>query len=251
MRNIKLVLEYDGAAFFGFQKQPHHPTVQEALEKALSRLLGGKAKIKAASGRTDTGVHALRQVVNFNTQNKRPVLEIQKALNALLPRAVAVTEVREMPSDFHARYSARFKNYEYQIWNAPVRSPLFAGRSHHVPEKLNLARMKKGAKMLEGRHDFLSFCAADPARPRDGKQKNTVRTLRRVALSKKGNLIRLGVEGDGFLYRMVRNLAGALIELGRGRIQLSELQKILQSKDRRRAPATAPACGLCLMDVTY
>lgn len=248
MRNIKLVLEYDGAPYFGFQRQPRHKTVQEALEKALSGLLNRPVKITAASGRTDTGVHARGQVVNFKTDAPMDGLSLRKGLNALLPRDIAVLSVEEVPASFHARYSARQKTYEYQIWNQAVRSPLRASRAFHVTGPLNLARMRSAARKLIGRHDFRSFCAADPS----GKEReNTVRTLSRFEVLKKGPLLRVVVTGDGFLYKMVRNLVGTLLEIGSGKMSLEDLDTILKARDRRKAGKTAPAHGLTLISVDY
>lgn len=248
VRNIKLVLEYDGSQFHGFQKQPHHPTVQEVLEKALSKLLNQKTKISAASSRTDAGVHAEHQVVNFKTSSSRSLEQIQKGLNALLPKTVAIKQIKEVPADFHARYSAKSKMYEYHIWNHPIRSPLLAGKTVHFPYALNLAMMRKGALLLKGRHDFRSFCAAGSTAMEKG---NTVRVIHQFTLRKRGDLIIFKVAANGFLYHMVRNLVGTLLELGQGHISLTDLKAILHSKDRKLAGVTAPAAGLVLVDVTY
>src|SRR3989338_7365138 len=230
-RNIKLVLEYDGSAFFGFQRQPQRMTVQEALEKALSSLLNRKTKIAAASGRTDTGVHALGQVVNFKTVSSMPVAQIQKGLNGLLPRAVAVTEVTQVREKFHARFDARSKTYEYRIWNDPTRSPLHAASTFHVREPLNVAKMRAAAKYFTGRHDFKSFATASKISGKNQRtEKNTVRTIHRFQIVKNGPLIRLIIEGDGFLYLMVRNLTGVLLEVGKGKLSLRELSKILKGR---------------------
>ncbi len=247
MRNLKLVLEYDGSSFFGFQKQPRHPTIQEAFESALSKLLNRKTKIQAASGRTDTGVHAEYQIVNFKTPNPMPVSQVQKGLNALLPRAIAVKEIKEVPFDFHARYHVRSKVYEYRIWNAPVRSPL-KPRSVHIPYPLDIPKMKKGIAILKGRHDFRSFASS---RGTSYPDSSTVRTVYRFQLIRKGHLLIFRIEADGFLYHMVRNLMGALIELGKGKITLAGLHHILKAKDRRLAASTAPASGLTLVNVRY
>ena len=254
VRNIKLILEYDGSAFFGFQKQPRHPTIQQALETALSKLFSQKTKIQAASGRTDSGVHAQCQVVNFKIKNRLAVEKIQRGLNALLPHAIAVKAAEEVELDFHARYGARTKVYEYRIWNSPVRSPLNAGRTCHIPYLLNFARLQQGAALLKGRHDFRSFAATDGAKDKPARKsdrKNTVRTIKRFQIKRHGPLIIFRVEADGFLYHMVRNLVGTLIEVGRGKLTLADLRRILLGKDRSLAGPTAPASGLTLVDVTY
>ena len=244
-RNLKLVLEYDGSGFYGFQKQPDRPTVQSALEEALTKFFNRKTKISAASGRTDTGVHAAGQVVNFKIKTDRPPAQIQKGINALLPKTVAVKSVEEAGKNFHARFKARFKTYEYRVWNSSVRSPLLAGKVFHVPEPLNLGAMSGGAKLLKGRHDFRSFCVTAGAR------ENTVRTLKRFEIKKKGNLLSFHLEADGFLHHMARNLVGTLLEMGRNKLDLQGLEKILAAKDRRKAGATAPAFGLILLSVSY
>lgn len=245
VRNIKLTLEYDGSAFFGFQRQPHHPTIQEALEKALSKVLNQKTKITAASGRTDSGVHALEQVVNFKTKSPRKLQEIQKGLNAYLPKAVAVLKVEEMPPNFHARYSAKLKTYEYLIWNHPVRSPLKAKWAWHFREPLSIGLMKKAARLLIGRHDFKAFTASG------GSAAKTIRTLKKIQITKQGSLIRFQFGADGFLYHMVRNIVGTLTDIGIGKISPKEIETILKGQDRKKAGATAPAEGLTLLQVQY
>ena len=250
MRNIKLILEYDGSDFFGFQRQPKHRTVQEALETALSTFFKKKMKITAASGRTDTGVHAEYQVVNFKTTDGRRLDQMQRALNALLPKTVAVKKIAEAPDDFHARYSAKAKTYEYCIWNSPVRSPLLAKRSLHIASKLNIKKMKQAAAFLTGTKDFSSFCASRGREDKALHRKNT-RTIYRLQIKRSGSLLRFQIEADGFLYHMVRNMLGALIEVGRGKLDPEAIQEILAAKDRRMAPATVPANGLTLKAVVY
>ncbi len=245
LRNIKLILEYDGAGFSGFQKQPHRSTVQAALEQALSKFFNRKMKISAASGRTDAGVHALHQVVNFKTNIVRPAEKIRRGLNAHLPPGVAVMLAEEVGPKFHARFDARSKTYEYLVWNHPARTPLLAGRTFHVPEPLNLMRMRAAAKVLIGKHNFRSFCVTSSAR------ENTVRTLKKFEIKKEGPLLRFCVEADGFLHHMVRNLVGTLLDAGRGKLSQKDLQAILSAKDRRKAGATVPAQGLILLNVTY
>ena len=247
MRNIKLILEYDGSAFHGFQLQPKHSSVQRTLEKALARLCGKKTKISAASGRTDAGVHALHQVVNFKTKSPRNVTVIQKALNAILPDTVAVKSVEEVPENFHARFDVKTKTYEYRIWNSRVRSPLLLGRVWHIPFHLDLEKMKKGAEVFCGTHDFRSFCTTDASK----KDQDTTRMVYSFEVLQQGNLILLRVSANGFLYRMVRNFAGSLVDLGSGKISLADLKKSFQAKDRREVGCMAPSDGLYLFDVTY
>lgn len=248
MRNIKLVLEYNGSTFFGFQKQPGKPTIQEALEKSLSVFFRRKMKIVAASGRTDTGVHAEGQVVNFRTSSGEELRRIQRGLNALLPAPVVVKEIKEVPSDFHARYDIRSKVYEYRIWNHPYRSPLAAGCAYHVPYHLDLPAMRRAARYFPGRHDFRSFTSPSAMK---NKSASCVRTIKQFQIKKQGHLILCRVEADGFLYHMIRNMVGTLFEVGRGKRSPSDIPLILKAKDRRRAGMTAPAEGLTLIKVIY
>lgn len=248
MRNIKLTLEYDGATFFGFQKQPGKPTIQEVFEKALSGFFGRKMKIAAASGRTDTGVHAEGQVVNFRTSSDHELRRIQKGLNAHLPSSVVVKEIAEVPSDFHARYSARSKAYEYRIWNHPCRSPLAAGRALHVPYPLNLLKMRQAAKAFIGRHDFRSFTSPSAIKK---ERSSYTRTITRFLIKRRGSLILFHVEADGFLYHMIRNMVGTLLEVGRGKRRVEDIPGILLAKDRRKSGMTVPPQGLTLIKVTY
>ena len=247
MRNIKLVLEYNGSSFFGFQRQPGKPTIQESLEKALSSFFARKMKIASASGRTDTGVHAEGQVVNFRTASAHELWQMQKGLNALLPPPIVVKEIKEVPADFHARYSVRSKVYEYRIWNHPCRSPLAAGRVFHVPQKLNVTKMRQAAKAFVGKHDFGSFTSVSAIK----KGSSCVRTIKRLEIKRQGHLILMSVEADGFLYHMIRNMAGTLLEVGRGRRKPEDIATILKAKNRRLAGMAAPSEGLTLKKVTY
>lgn len=256
MRNIKLVLEYHGSEFFGFQRQPGKPTVQEALEKALSKFFNRRMKIASASGRTDTGVHAEGQVVNFKTSSDQKLAQIQKGLNALLPRSIVIKEVEEVPLDFHARYGVRSKVYEYRIWNHPFRSPLAAGRVFHVPYVLNISKMRQAAKALVGKHDFRSFTSPSAIRTSPESRGASpgsfyVRTVKQFQIKKQGHLVLIQVEADGFLYHMIRNMIGTLLEVGRGKRRAREIVSILKAKDRRLAGATAPSEALTLLRVTY
>ncbi len=250
IRNIKLVLEYDGSTFSGFQRQPGKSTIQEALEKALSSFFARKMKISSASGRTDTGVHAEGQVVNFRTASARELWQIQKGLNALLPPAIVVQSIEEVPADFHARYSAKAKLYEYRIWNSTNRSPLLVARTYHVPQALDLAAMRKAAKYLVGRHDFRSFTSeAQVAKGRKGV--SFVRTVKKLRIGKRDSLISIHIEADGFLFHMVRNIVGTLGEVGRGKRKPGDITTILKAKARRFSGQTAPSEGLTLLKVRY
>jgi len=233
-RNLKLTLEYDGSRFFGFQRQKNQPTIQAALETALSKLFNRRMKISAAAGRTDSGVHAAGQVVNFKTDSRFPPEKIQKGLNALLPREVAVKEIEEVPADFHARFGARSKTYEYRVLNSSVRSPILNGRAYQYPYDLDLGKMRSAAQRLVGQHDFKAFQATGSS------AKTSIRNIRRLSIQQEGALLRLEIEADGFLYHMVRNIVGTLLEIGRGR----------HPAKGSRGP-TAPAHGLTLTKVVY
>lgn len=247
MRNIKLVLEYNGSKFYGFQKQPGQPTIQEVLEKALSSFFNRKMKIAAASGRTDRGVHAEGQVVNFRTASAHELRKIQKGLNALLPPPVAVRDIEEASLDFHARYSVHSKIYEYRVWNHPCRSPLVAGRAFHVPYHLDIKEMRQAATIFIGKHNFQSFTSVRAMK----KGSSCIRTIKRFHIKRQGHLLLMHVEADGFLYHMVRNMVGTLLEVGRGRRKAEDIAAILKTKNRRLAGMTAPSEGLTLIRVTY
>lgn len=244
-RNLKLVLEYDGLRYFGFQRQKEKPTLQAALEEALSKLFNRPTKIAAAAGRTDSGVHAKAQVVNFRTNSTLPAKKIQSGLNALLPKDVVVKGTEEVSTDFHARYDAQWKTYEYLVFNSALRSPLLNGRSYQYPFALDLTQMKKAAHCLLGRHDFKAFQASGSS------AKSSVRRIRRLTLSRKGNLIRFVIEADGFLYHMVRRIIGTFLEVGRGHLALLDFKKALEKCDRTLTGPTAPSCGLTLVSVCY
>ncbi len=246
MRNIKLTLEYDGERFLGFQRQPGKRTVQSELEKAFRRIFRKKIKISSASGRTDAGVHAKGQVVNFKMDSSIPARNIQRALNTYLPEDLSVREAKEVPENFHARFLAKTKHYEYAVWNSKARSPLKRNYSYHFPYKLNINLMKKAASDLIGKHNFRSFQAQA-----NSNGKNSARTIYRLQITKQGNEVRFLVEGDGFLYNMVRNMVGTLLMVGIRKISLDKFKQIFKKHDRRHIGFTAPAHGLTLFDVKY
>ena len=245
LKNLKLTLEYDGSSFFGFQRQKEKPTIQQAVEKALSRLLNQPTKISAAAGRTDSGVHALGQVVNFKTDSQLSISQIQKGINALLPKAIAVKKAEAVPLDFHARYGAQWKIYEYKILTSRIRSPLIDRKAYQYPHSLNLSAIKKAAQLLVGRHDFKVFQASG------SNVKGSVRTIRSLQIKKTGPLVLFQIEADGFLYHMVRNIVGTLLEIGRGKLFVQELPRLLKAGDRSLAGPTLPSQGLTLISVKY
>ena len=245
MRNIKLLIEYDGTNYRGWQVQPDGPTIQGMLEEKLSRLTSERTHV-FGSGRTDSGVHALGQVAHFRTQSQMDIRTIQRALNSLLPPDIVIREVEEVDEGFHARKQSKSKVYEYRILNRNLRSVFHRGYVWHIPQKLNLEEMKKATQSLIGEHDFSAFrTVGSPTRT----------TVRRVIRGewKRGRdgLIRFEIEANGFLKQMVRSIIGTLVEIGRGKRKASDLRKVLNSKDRKEAGPTAPAQGLFLKEVKY
>ena len=253
MRNLKIVVEYDGTNYAGWQVQNRRQktedrrqktTVQERLEKALSRILQEQIKV-IGSGRTDSGVHALGQVANFKTKSRLKSKNIQAALNSSLPADIRIKHVQDVEQSFHARFSARSKLYRYTILNQAFHSPHLRHFSHLVKYPLNVGKIRQAAQYLVGRHNLRSFQAIDK------RERSSVRTIKRLQVRRKDRLIFLDIEASGFLYRMVRNIVGTLIEAGRGRLQPEEIKKILKAKNRAYAGPCAPAKGLCLVDVRY
>jgi len=247
MPTFRLTLEYDGAAFEGWQSQPgeEHPTVQDALRQALERVTGGPARV-TGSGRTDTGVHAEGQVASIRAETGMSARALGRALNGVLPRSVAVLACEPAAEDFDARRAARSKRYRYQIWNGPVRSPLRAARFAWEARPLDVEAMGEAAFGLLGEHDFACFQAAGSS------VGHSVRSLTRAEVSgHPGGEIFVVLEGSGFLRHMVRNVAGTLIEVGLGRRSAADLPDLLASRDRGQAGPTAPSQGLTLVSVDY
>jgi tRNA pseudouridine38-40 synthase len=245
MRNIKLLIEYDGTNYQGWQVQPQGPTIQGILEEKLGLLTGQPVQL-FGSGRTDSGVHALGQVAHFRTQSQMGIHTLQRALNGLLPSDIVIQKVEEADPGFHARKHSKSKIYEYRILNRNLRSVFHRGYVWHIPQKLNLAEMKKATQDLIGEHDFSAFrTLGSPTRT----------TVRRVIRAEwKGGqdgLIRFEIEANGFLKQMVRSIIGTLVEIGKGRMKAADIRKILSSKDRKEAGPTAPARGLFLKEVKY
>lgn len=244
MRNIKAIVEYDGTDYFGFQRQPRRRTIQGELERALTQVMKEPIRLIGA-GRTDTGVHARGQVISFKTECGIPIDKVCVALNSVLSRDIVLTNAEEVEPGFHARYSARQRTYEYSILNAGRPSALMGRFSWHVPEKLNLAAMRKAAAYLVGTHDFAAFSLSS----RDSE--NTVRTVSKLEIRRCSAIIIFTLTANGFLHSMVRGIVGTLVEAGQGRRKPEDLKTILEGKDRGRAGKTAPARGLCLTEVTY
>lgn len=244
MRNVRVRIAYDGSKFYGWQRQDGFESVQQSLEEAIESLTD-QAVVVHGAGRTDTGVHSLGQVANFHVDTRLDDHALLRALNAHLVPGAAVTALETCADDFHARFAARGKRYLYRVVTGAVRPPFPAEYSHWVREPLDLARVRDAAARIEGRHDFAAFASAGSPRA------STVRTVRAVRVVPRREHFAIAVEGDGFLYNMVRAIAGTLIDVGRGRFTPDEVAAILAGADRRRAGPTAPAAGLWLLRVLY
>ena len=245
-RNIKMVLQYDGTRYCGWQWQKNALTIQAVVEEKIQVLTKEQVRV-IASGRTDTGVHALHQVCHFLSHSEMDPDSIRKGLNSLLPDDILVRHVEQAPSDFHARYSVKSKAYEYRILNREQPDLFLRHYAWHVARKLDLTRMEACVSFLGGRHDFSSFKSAR------SDNLNPVREMIRAELHRPSEegLIRFVFEADGFLRHMVRNIVGTVVEVGSGRINPDEFLKIVEAKDRKRAGVKAPPQGLFLTMVRY
>ncbi len=246
MRNLRLILSYDGADLAGWQVQPGQTTVQGALASAIGRL-SGENVLPQGSGRTDAGVHALAQVASFVTASTIPTENWMRALNDILPPSIRVLEVTEAAPEFHARKSARAKIYRYRIYRAGICPPFLARYVWHYPYPLEESAMVAAARVVVGEHDFTSFAAVDPER----MAASNVRTIFASSWTREGDELIYTVRGNGFLHHMVRNLVGTFLLVGKGTVSLEDLRRILDARERTAAGATAPACGLYLVGVEY
>ena len=250
---IKLTVAFDGSAFAGYELQPGKRTVRGELAAALKTLYGRAVKFPSSS-RTDAGVHALGLVVSYRPPFAIPVAKLPVACNALLPDDLRVLAAEEKGKSFNARFDAKAKTYEYLVFNGQTLPPHLRRLAWQVKPKLDLKAMKKAAKYLVGKHDFSSFCASG------SDDRDRVRVIRSLVIGSRSlavwsgashRLIRFQVTGNGFLYKMVRNAVGTLVEVGLGKLKPEAIKSILAAKDRRRAGKTAPAQGLCLVQVSY
>jgi tRNA pseudouridine38-40 synthase len=244
VRNLKLLITYDGTDFSGWQRQPDRRTVQQVLEEAIGQLTGVIPPTNA-SGRTDAGVHALGQVVHFYTVSAHSTQVFVKALNAMLPTDIRVLGAWDMPQSFHSTLDAQSKMYRYVIDNGPIADPFQLRYADHVYQRLDVEAMNRAAQALQGRHDFHSFETNWPNRT------SSVRTIYRIGVTRQGDTVWVEVEADGFLYNMVRSITGTLVQVGIGRWPEAKVAQALLAEDRREAGPTAPPQGLFLVRVRY
>lgn len=248
MRRIKLTVAYDGTAYHGWQVQPGLPTIQGTLEAVFAEIEKQAVSV-AGSGRTDAGVHALAQVAAVSLRNPIPVANLKKALNRFLPPDIRVTAVDEVHDSFHPRYDAKSKTYEYRIWRGEVCSPFERRYLHHHPYPMSDELFIAAAPLLEGEHDFSAFAAADD--DRDPEARSRARRIFRSQAERSGDLLCYRVTGSGFLKHMVRNIAGTLIEAGKGNVSPERIRYLLTAPPGVRAVPRAPAAGLFLVEVVY
>jgi len=245
MRNFKIIIEYDGAAYVGWQRQKNGVSIQQLLEEAFGKITAGKVTL-VGSGRTDAGVHAINQVANFRSPTMLPVERLFRGVNSILPPDIVVKKLEEVPLDFHAQRDVIGKAYVYRICNKSLRPVLGRAYFWFIRFPLDLDKMREAAQYLLGTHDFSCFCATGT------DVKDRVRTLTHIAIETgPDGLIEITVEARGFLKYMVRNIVGTLTEVARGKRRPEEMKEIIDSRNRNIAGATAPACGLFLKEVRY
>ncbi len=244
MRNIKLTIQYEGTNYAGWQFQKNARSIQQVIQETLNRITGEKVNV-IASGRTDSGVHALAQAANFRTHSNIPLNKLQMALNSYLPKDIVITKIAEASKGFNAQHDAASKIYCYSVVNGDFVSPFLRRYASRCFFPLDIGKMKRAAKYLAGRHDFKAFQATDDT------DKNSVRTVISIKIRKDPDALRIYMEADGFLYNMARNIAGTLIEVGRGKFSVDQAKEILEKRQRRLCGPTAPAKGLCLVKVKY
>ena len=245
MRNIKLVIEYDGKEFNGWQKQPTKLNIQGEIERAIKQITGEEVDL-TASGRTDAGVHALGQVANFKTNSNIPIEKIPIALNSNLKKSIVIKSAEEVEERFHSRLNCKRKTYRYIINNSGYGTAIYRNLETHIPMKLNIQKMQEAVKYFEGEHDFKAFKASGTS------SKSSVRTIYNAEVIDAGNeRIYIELTGSGFLYNMVRIISGTLVEVGLGKIEPNEIKTIIESQKRENAGKTLPPQGLYLVSVEY
>ena len=245
MRNIKLVIEYDGKEYNGWQKQPDKLNIQGTIEKAIERITGEQVDLMA-SGRTDRGVHAIGQVANFKTDSNIPIEKFAIAINSNLKKSILIKSAEEVDERFHSRLTCKKKTYRYVINNSKYGTAIYRNLETHIPIKLNVEKMKKAIKFFEGEHDFKAFKASGTS------SKSSVRTIYKGEIKEMSDeRIWIELTGNGFLYNMVRIIAGTLVEVGLEKIEPEEIKNILESRNRKNAGKTLPPQGLYLVNVEY
>jgi tRNA pseudouridine38-40 synthase len=244
MRNIKLTIEYDGTGYAGWQVQKNALTIQEVLEKGIENLINHDVSLTGSS-RTDAGVHAKGMVANFKTTSNIPAENFPAAINGKLPNDIVILKAEDVGMEFHSRFDSLGKVYSYTILNRRYPPGLYRNYVAHVPIKLNVEGMKKACNFFIGTHDFSTFKSTGSS------AKTSIRTIKSLYIENSGEIIKIYIEADGFLYNMVRIISGTLIEVGIGKIRYNDIPDIIDSKDRKRAGKTAPANGLCLECVRY
>lgn len=244
MKNILLTIEYDGKDFNGWQKQPNKLNIQGEIERAIEEITGEKVDL-IASGRTDAGVHALAQMANFKTNSKLPVEKYPIALNTKLKKSIRIQKAEEVEENFHSRYHCKQKTYRYIINNSGQGSSIYRNLEYFIPNKLDVEKMQEAVKYFEGEHDFKAFKASGTS------SKSSVRTIYKAKVEKQGERIIIELTGNGFLYNMVRIIAGTLVEVGLGKIEAEKIPDIIQSQKRENAGKTLPPNGLYLLQVEY
>lgn len=244
MRNIKLIIEYDGKSFNGWQKQPNKLNIQGEIEKAIGEITGEEIDL-IASGRTDAGVHSLGQTANFKTNSNIPIEKFPIAINSKLKKSIVIKSAEEVEERFHSRYSVKSKKYRYTINNSQYGSAIYRDMEYHFPFNLDVSKMQEGAKYFVGEHDFKAFKASGTS------SKSSVRIIYKAEVIKNGDRIYIELTGNGFLYNMVRIIAGTLLDVGLGKIKPEEIPEIIESGNRKLAGRTLPAHGLYLLKVDY
>ena len=245
MRNIKCIVTYEGTRYQGWQRQESSDnTIQGKLEQLISRMCNEKIEIQG-SGRTDAGVHALGQVINFHTHSEMPVEQMLAYMNQYLPEDIAVVEIEEVPERFHSRLNAKGKQYSYRVWNSSIPNVFWRRYAYTVEADLDVEAMEEAARHLLGEHDFKSFTST-----KKGK-KSTVRRIDSIHIKKDGDLLTFTFRGDGFLYHMIRILMGTLMEVGMGQRSAASIPEVLAAKDREKAGSLVPGKGLVLEKVFY
>ncbi len=246
MRNFKIILQYEGTRYQGWQRQDSTGnTIQGKLEAILGKMTGLGFVQVDGSGRTDSGVHALGQVANFKIDTNMTAIQIMDYINQYLPDDIGVISIKEVPERFHSRLNAKGKTYQYRIWNSSIPCVFKRRYVYELEKELNIDDMKKAADFFIGKHDFKAFTSNKKSK------KSTIRTIEAITITKDGNEIIIDYKGDGFLYHMVRIMTGTLIEVGLGKRTIESVQDLLKNGKREMAGELAPAKGLCLMEVRY